>query len=141
MGGEGVADILKLLIVTLALLQAALGISRAFEWFQFGTDLAGRGILLLPILGAIAVARGVLIGAIALLYALFAWGLLAERSWASWVAIGAILLNGLAVSSVVLRGEPLLHALLWAIVPAVIAGYLLATAGRHPLIALRAKGS
>ena len=45
-------------IAILAFVQAALGVFRAFQWFDVGADLLGQGLLLLPFVGVIAFARG-----------------------------------------------------------------------------------
>lgn len=117
-------------IVLLALVQAALGILRALHWFQVGSDLSGAGLVLLPILGMVAAARGVLVAAIALLYVLFAWASFAGRSWAAGIGLAACVLNTLAVLVLLLTGESLSAALFWIIVPAIVGGYLLWTGRR-----------
>jgi len=48
-------------IALLALAQAAFGVLRALGWFHIGSDLMGRGLLLLPMIGLVAYARGALI--------------------------------------------------------------------------------
>jgi hypothetical protein len=60
---------------------------RAFQWFDAGGDLMGKGLFLLPLTGAIAIARGALIGAIALSFIIFACGLFFEQSWAKSLGI------------------------------------------------------
>jgi hypothetical protein len=62
-------------VAALALAQAVLGVLRALEWFRPGSDLMGRGILLLPATGVLAYARGTLVAVIALLYLVFAVGI------------------------------------------------------------------
>ena len=62
------------LIATLAVLQAVVALLRSFELFQIGTDLTGRGVLFIPLMGLITVARGGLAALVAVLYILFAWG-------------------------------------------------------------------
>ena len=114
-------------IVLLALVQAALGILRALQWFQVGSDLSRAGLVLYPILGLVAVARGVLVVAIALLYVLFAWAASTGRTWAPGVGLAACVLNTLAVLVLLLTGESLGAALFWIIVPALVGGYLLWT--------------
>jgi hypothetical protein len=60
-------------IALLAIAQAAFGVLRALGWFHSGSDLMGQGLLLLPLIGVLAYARGALIAGIALLYIFFAW--------------------------------------------------------------------
>lgn len=111
-------------IALLALAQAAFGVLRALGWFHIGSDLMGQGLLLLPMIGMVAYARGVLIAGIALLYILFALAILTRQGWARPIGIVAAIVNLLLVLSVVVQGESLLQALLWSIVPAVILWHL-----------------
>ena len=123
-----------ILITVLALVQAVLGVLRAREWFQFATDLSGRGILIAPLLSLFAMGRGWFVAIIALLYVVFALGALARRGWAWGLGLVVSLVNGLVVVLLVIEGEvPLVHALSWAVIPVVIMGYLLAPAGRLAL--------
>jgi hypothetical protein len=43
-----------ILVAALAIMQGIFGILRAFEFFRMGIYLSMRGILLLPVLGAVA---------------------------------------------------------------------------------------
>ena len=113
------------LITVLALAQAALGVLRALGFVQIGSDLVGHGILLLP-LGVIVFARAALIAGIALLYTFFAWGTFKVRPWALRFGVIAAVANLLLVLSVLIQGEPIMSALPWGIVPAIILCYALA---------------
>ena len=55
-------------IAVLALVQGVLGVFRAFEWFNVGADLLGQGLLILPLVGVVAFARGGLVIVLAMLY-------------------------------------------------------------------------
>ena len=114
------------LIAVLALVQAAFGVLRALGWFEIGSDLMGRGVLLLPIVGVMVFARGALIAGIALLFAFFAWGTVQGRPWARRVGLIAAAVNLLLVLSVLIQGESIMRGLLWCIVPVIVVGYLLA---------------
>jgi hypothetical protein len=114
------------LIAVLALLQAASGIVRSVGWFEIGSDLVGRGVLLLPILGGMVMARGALIAGIALLYILFAWGTWNRRPWAYTFGLVAAVVNLLLGLSVLIQGEIIVRALIWCIVPVLIIYYLAA---------------
>jgi hypothetical protein len=114
-----------LLIAVFALAQAAFGALRALGFVQIGSDLMGRGILLLP-LGVIVFARAALIVGIALLYASFAWGALQGRPWARRIGLVAAAANLLLVLSVLIQGESIVPVLPWCIVPAIIVFYVLA---------------
>jgi hypothetical protein len=123
-----------IVIAVLALAQAVLGVLRAREWFQFSTDMSGRGILILPLVSLLAMGRGWLVAIIALLYVVFALGALARQGWAWGLGLVVSLVNGLAIVLLVIEGEvPLVHTLSGAVVPVVIMGYLLAPAGRLAL--------
>ena len=115
------------LIAMLALMQSALGVLRALHWFDFGSDLMGQGILLFPLMGAVAYLRGVLVAVIALLYVLFAWGVFLNRSWAWWLGMVAAVVNLLLVVSVIAQGEAVTQAIPWLIVPVIMISYLFFT--------------
>jgi hypothetical protein len=114
------------LVAVLALAQAALGTLRALDWFQIGTDLIGRGVVFLPLVGDLVLFRGAMIAGIALLYALFAWGILQGRPWARTVGLIAAAVNLLLVVGVLIEAESIMRTLLWCIVPVVVLCYLLA---------------
>jgi hypothetical protein len=113
------------LIAVLALAQAALAAFRALGFVQIGSDLVGRGVLLLP-LGVIVFSRAALIAGIALLYTLFAYGTLKVRPWARRFGLIAAGVNLLLVLSVLIQGERILAAVPWCIVPAIILWHALA---------------
>lgn len=120
-------------VAVLALAQSALGVLRALHWFDVGSDLMGQGLLLLPMIGLLAFFRGALVAAIALMYVLFACGALLSRSWARWLGIVVAAVTLLLVVSVVIQGEPLTRAALWAVVPVVMLFYLFTPAARQTL--------
>lgn len=68
-------------MAVLAIVQGVFGLLRAYNWVQIGTNLFGQGLLLVPFLGVMAVARGVFISIVALLYVLFAIGVFLGKSW------------------------------------------------------------
>lgn len=119
-------------VAVLALAQGALGIMRALQWFQVGSDLGRSGLILLPLLGAAAVARGAIVGVIALLYVLFAWAAFTRRDWARGVGLAACALNVLAVLILMLTAESPAAALVWVVVPVIIGAYLLGAGRRAP---------
>jgi hypothetical protein len=117
-------------IAILALVQGVLGVFRAFEWFNIGADQFGQGLLILPLVGAVAFARGGLVIALAMLYALFAVGILLQKSWAWWLGLIVSATSVLLVLNVLILGESVSRAAFWLIVPIVIAAYLLSPPGR-----------
>ena len=121
------------LVALLGLAQGVAGILRASQWIQIGSDLAGRGVILLPIIARLAYIRGAIVGAIAVLYGLFAWGAFARRSWAWSTGLAATLANALIILLALLGGAPAGPVLLWAIVPTILVAYLLSPVGRRAL--------
>lgn len=118
------------LIALLAIVQGVVGILRAGQWIRLGSDLAGHGVLLLPIVGAIALTRGVIVGAIAILFGLFAWGALTGQGWARGMGLAAVIATGVVLLSLLLGGAPVASVMVWAIVPVILIVYLLSPAGR-----------
>ena len=120
-----------LLVVVLATMQGIVGMLRAFEWVRVGIDMRRQGILLLPILGAVAFSWGKLVLVLALCYILFALGALLHQRWAWGLGVGVSLVTGLVVLSLMLKGAADLWSLLWLIVPVVLVWYLLSPVGRQ----------
>ena len=123
---------LKIMAV-LAVAQGIAGILRAFNWMQIGVNLFGQGILLLPLVGAVAVLRGLFISAVALFYLLFAVGALLGKWWSRWLGLTAAIINLLLVASVLVQGANLGEALAWSVIPAVLVIYLFSKAGRKAI--------
>ena len=117
-------------IAILALVQGVLGVFRAFEWFSIGADQFGQGLLILPLVGAIAIFRGGMIIVLATLYLLFTVGLFLQKSWAWWLGLIVAAINILLVINVVIQGESVSRAGFWLIAPIIIAAYLLSPPGR-----------
>ena len=117
-------------IAILALIQGVLGVLRAFEWFNVGAELLGQGLLILPLVGVVAFARGGLVIVLAMLYALFAVGLLLQKSWAWWLGLIVAAINVLLVINVVIQGESVSRAVFWLIAPIIVAAYLVSPSGR-----------
>jgi len=107
-------------VAVLALAQGILAVLRSLHWFDIGSDLMERGILLLPAIAMFVYARGAFVAAIALLYVLFAFGEFAGRTWGRSCGAVAAILNLLLVVGAVLEGEDIPRAALWAVVPVII---------------------
>ena len=119
-------------MAVLALVQGVLGLLRSLRWFEVGGDLARTGVLLMPIISMMAFARGGFVALLAGLYVLFAWAALAGKDWAWGVGLLACAVNAVAVVGLLVAGDSLGAALLWAVVPVIISVYLLG-AGRRSL--------
>ncbi len=120
-----------MVIAVLALLQGVGGVLRALGWFQIGSDLLGEGLLIIPVIGLAAYARGFLIAGIALLYVIFASGAYARAGWAWSLGVTIGIINILLVSSVITQGDSLARGVAWLIVPLVIVAYLFSPTGRE----------
>jgi hypothetical protein len=118
-------------VAVVAVAQGVVGVLRALQWVRIGSDLVGRGALMLPLVGSIAIARGAVVAAIAVLYVLFAAGALGRSRWAPRAGFAAAGLNGLAVVNLLAAGEPVAPALAWAVVPVGLSVYLLSPAARR----------
>jgi hypothetical protein len=121
----------RILIAVLATMQGIAGILRAFGWFRVGIDISMQGILVLPMLSAVAFTWGMLMLVIALCDILFALGALFNQRWAWGLGLGVSLVTGLVVLSLMLKGAANLWSLLWLIVPLVLVWYLLSPGGRQ----------
>jgi hypothetical protein len=111
-------------ILFLAFLQGVFGLLRAYNWVQLGVDLFGQGILLLPIVGTVAVMRGLFISFVALLYVFSIMGALLAKGWAWWTCLTAVVLNLLLVLSGSAQGAPVLEAIAWSVIPVILLFYL-----------------
>ena len=112
------------IVVGLVIVQGFLAFLRANHWFQVGVDLLGQGLLFIPLIGLVTIGRGGLVAGVALLYTLFAIGELAGKNWAWWLGLVAALINVFLVLSLVLQGLPVIHSLVWIIVPVILLCYL-----------------
>jgi hypothetical protein len=121
------------IILFLAFLQGVFGLLRAYDWVQFGVDLFGRGTLLLPSVGAIAVMSGLIISVVALLYLLSVFGALLEKPWAWWTGLIAVVLNLLLVLPSLAQGAPVLEVLAGSTIPVILLFYLFFPRRSHAL--------
>jgi hypothetical protein len=117
---DGSSNTKVTVVAVLALAQATLAVLRSLRWFDIGSDLMDRGILILPAIAVFAYARGLLVAVIALLYVLFAVGEFSGRGWGRTCGAIAAILNLVLVIGAVAEGEALLRAILWAVVPVII---------------------
>jgi hypothetical protein len=112
------------IILFLALLQSVFGLLRAYNWVQLGVDIFGQGGLFLPVVGAVAVMRGLIISVIALLYLLSVFGALLAKDWAWWTGVIAVVLNLLLVLAGFAQGAFVLEVLAWSVIPVILLFYL-----------------
>src|SRR5262245_21760890 len=118
-------SLLMIFVALVALAQAVFALCRAFRWFEAGADLLGQGIILLPVVGLVAIAWGASVISIALVYVLFALGLLWHKHWARWVGFAVAAVNLLLVFSLLIQGEAVSRSMFWLIAPVTIMAYLL----------------
>jgi hypothetical protein len=112
------------IILFLAFLQSVFGLMRAYNWVQIGVDIFGQGGLFLPLVGALAVMRGLIISVVALLYLLSVFGALLAKGWAWWTGVIAVVLNLLLVLAGLAQGASVLDALVWSVIPVILLFYL-----------------
>lgn len=124
------------IMALLAFAQGLGGLLRASNWFQTGADLFGEGLLLLPLVGAVAILRGLFISTVALFYVLFAIGALFGKRWARWVGLTAAIVNLLLVLNAIVQGAAGFgQVIAWSVIPAVLIIYLFSQPGRKALSA------
>ena len=121
------------IMISLALVQGTFGLLRAYGWVHIGADLFKQGLLILPVVGALAFLRGLLISAVASLYFLFFCGALLGRRWARGVCLTAVVINLLLVLNGLVQEALVAEAIVWAIVPVILLLYLFSPAGREAL--------
>ena len=120
-------------IGALAVVQSVADALRALQFFDIGTALLGEGLLLIPMVGMLVYGRGVIVVLLAILYLVFAFGVFSQRSWARSLGIAVSVVNLVLVLIVVVGGEAIGQVMVSAIIPLIIAWYLLAPAGREAL--------
>ena len=121
------------IIAFLAVVQGVFGLLRAYGWVQIGADLFRQGLLILPIVGTLAVLRGMFIAGVAFLYFLFFCGALLGSRWAWSVCLTAVVINLLLVLSALAQGVSFMQAIAWAVIPAVLLFYFFSQMGRVAL--------
>jgi hypothetical protein len=119
-------------IAVLAVLQAVFGVLRAFAYFRIGGELAGQGIILIPLVRAVVYGRGGLIILIALLSFVFAAGVLLGKRWGWWCGLIAAVFNILLVLGLLIDGERIAELILWLIVPVLVIWFLFSRFGWQP---------
>jgi hypothetical protein len=121
------------LILALALVQAIAALLRGFNWLQVGSDLFGRGLVLLPLIGALTIMRGLFVWAVALLYVLFVFGALLRRSWARWTGATAAIITLILVLNAAIQNGVLVEGFIWSIIPAILLIYVFSQEGKQAL--------
>ena len=112
-------------VAILAVGQAVLGLPRGLYWVRQGTGLFGWGFFIFRVLGLLGSAIGGLVILTALLYVVLAVGILTAKRWAQSLGFFVIGLNVILALSGTIKGESLVEAVAWMIVPAIILWYLL----------------
>src|SRR5262245_66309966 len=105
----------RIIVAVLAIVQTLFGLLRTADWVEIGNDLSRRGVLMLPV-SVLAFGRGILVALIAVLYAVFAWGLLARRGWARGPGLAAAAMNLLLAGLMLTEVGLISSALIWMIV-------------------------
>jgi len=121
------------IMMLLALVQGLAGLLRGFNWIQIGVDLFGKGILLLPLIGTLAMMHGLFIWGVALLYVSFVLGALLGSRWAWWSCLIAVAVNLFLALSAFVQGASLTELIAWSVIPAILIFYLFSQMGRDAL--------
>jgi hypothetical protein len=112
-------------VAILAVVQAVLGLPRGLYWVRRGSGLLGWDFFTFRVLGILASAIGGLVILTALLYLVLAVEILAAKRWAQPLGFVVIGLNVILALSGTLKGESMMEAVAWMIVPAIILWYLI----------------
>jgi hypothetical protein len=116
-------------IAVLAVVQGLFGVLRGFDYVRMGGELAAQGIILRPLLGAVAYGRGGLIILVALLSFIFAAGTLLGKSSVWWCGLIAAVLNIILVLGILTQGEHIAELMLWLVVPVLVIWFLFSRFG------------
>ena len=122
------------IIALLAFLQGLAAILRALNWVEVGANLFSEGLLILPLIGVIAILRGLFVSVIALFYVFFAGGALLGSPWARPLGLTAAIINLLIVVSAIMQGADFVQALAWSVIPAILLIYFFLPKGRKGLV-------
>ena len=82
----------------------------------------------------LAMAKGWVLIALALIYFIFAAGAWLTKGWAWWVGLLVSLVSILILVAALLKEGSVVMALFWAIVPIIMIWYLLSPTGRQAFI-------
>jgi predicted membrane protein len=121
------------IILALAVVQAIAGLLRGFNWLQVGSDLFDHGLVLLPVIGALTIMRGLFVWAVALLYVLFVIGALLRKGWARWTGATAAIITLIIVLNAAIQNGLLIQGIVWSIIPAILLIYIFSSEGRQTL--------
>ena len=121
------------LILALALVQAIAGLLRGFNWLEVGSDLFGRGLVLMPVIGALTIMRGLFLWAVALLYVLFVIGALLRKGWARWTGATAAIITLILVLNAAIQNGLVIQGIAWSIIPAILLIYIFSQEGKQTL--------
>jgi len=121
------------IMVALGVIQGVAGLLRGFNWVQIGSDIFRQGLFLMPMIGAVAVMRGVFIAGVALLFLLFVVGAMLGKSWAWWICLTAVIVNLIVVLSALAQGGLVVEGIAWSVIPIILLVYLFSQTGREAL--------
>jgi hypothetical protein len=120
-------------IAVLALVQGIFGVLRTLHWVEVGGDFLARGLVVMPLLGVLAIGRGIVVAVLAVLFGVFSYGLLQRRRWARGLGMFLSVVTLLLAVSAVIQGESLARVFVGAIIPVVIICYLMSPSERQVL--------
>ena len=125
-------ELVSIGVGALAVVQGVFGVLRAFDYFRIGGELAGQGLILIPLLGAVAYGRGAVIILVALLSFFFAAGILLGKGWGWWCGLIAAVINILLVLGILIESERIAEMMFWLVVPFLVIWFLFSRFGWQP---------
>jgi len=120
-------------IMWLAVAQGILLTFIALLWLQIANIFAPESGVTSSLVTMLAMAKGWVLIALALMYFIFAAGAWQTKGWAWWVGLLVSLVSILILVAALLKEGSVVMTLFWAIVPIIMLCYLLSAAGRQVL--------
>ena len=105
----------------------------ALLWLQIASIFAPESGVTSSVVAMLAMTKGWVLIALALMYLIFAAGAWQTKGWAWWIGLLVSSLSILILVAALLKEGSVVMALFWAIVPIIMLCYLLSAAGRQAL--------
>ena len=123
-----------IVIMWLAVAQGILLALVALLWLQIASIFAPESGVTSSIVTMLAMTKGWVLIALALMYLIFAAGAWQTKGWAWWIGLLVSSLSILILVAALLKEGSVVMALFWAIVPIIMLCYLFSPAGRQASI-------
>ena len=123
-----------IVIMWLAVAQGILLALVALLWLQIASIFAPESGVTSSVVAMLAMTKGWVLIALALMYLIFAAGAWQTKGWAWWIGLLVSSLSILILVAALLKEGSVVMALFWAIVPIIMLCYLFSPAGRQASI-------